>query len=82
MRWQEGQKFSTYDIDNDIDPNENCAQTFRGAWWYSACHHSNLNGFYYRGHHASFADGVEWYFWTGYYYSLMKTEMKIRPFCC
>jgi ficolin len=73
-----GQQFSTYDQDNDAWSN-NCAVKFRGAWWYKACHDSNLNGFYYGGSHTSYADGIEWGTWTGYYYSLKTTEMKIKP---
>ena len=74
-----GEKFSTRDQDNDVWPNS-CAVTFKGAWWYDKCHSSNLNGAYLRGRHSSYADGVEWYGWTGYNYSLRFTEMKIRPF--
>jgi len=69
--------FSTKDADNDIWP-KNCAEAFKGAWWYSKCHSSNLNGYYYNGSHKSYADGIEWYAWTGYYYSLPFTEMKIK----
>ena len=73
-----GYQFSTFDQDNDVYSG-NCAVQFRGAWWYSACHASNLNGFYYGGPHASYADGVEWYTWTGHQYSLKSSEMKIKP---
>lgn len=52
---------------------------FKGAWWYTACHASNLNGFYHAGEHESYADGVNWRPWHGYYYSLKKTAMMIRP---
>jgi len=74
-----GQKFSTRDQDNDVWP-KSCAVSFQGAWWYAGCHASNLNGLYLRGRHSSWADGVEWQHWTGLYYSLRFTEMKIRPF--
>ena len=70
--------FSTKDADNDNGVGQ-CARTFTGAWWYKACHDSNLNAQYLRGKHTSFGAGVEWDDWKGAYYSLKKTEMKIRP---
>ncbi|GIX68232.1 techylectin-5A [Caerostris extrusa] len=71
-------KFTTKDQDNDTNDG-NCAQTFKGAWWYKSCHESNLNGLNLRGVHKSFADGVNWRAWRGYNESLDTTEMKIRP---
>ncbi|MCL4164696.1 UNVERIFIED_CONTAM: hypothetical protein GTU68_021091, partial [Idotea baltica] len=56
---QKGSKFSTKDQDNDTW-GKNCAQKFKGAWWYKDCHNSNLNGYQYEGHHDSFADGINW----------------------
>ena len=75
--------FSTKDRDNDRKSGSgrskySCARHFKGAWWYKHCHSSNLNGLYLRGKHTSYADGVIWSHWRGYYYSLQKTEMKIR----
>ena len=70
--------FSTYDRDNDELPLENCAVTYHGAWWYKGCHNSNLNGLYLNGHHTSFANGVNWYTWKGFYYSLHIVQMKVR----
>ena len=40
-----GRKFSAHDYKRDVW-SSNCAVRFRGAWWYGACHNSNLNGFY------------------------------------
>ncbi len=73
-----GYQFSTKDKDNDVSSSTHCAYSFAGAWWYSACHASNLNGLYLVGVHSSYADGVEWSQWKGYYYSLKFTEMKVR----
>ena len=78
MATHNGMKFSTLDEDNDRHPNENCAVVDKGAWWYEGCHSSNLNGQYLSGHHTSYADGINWYHWKGYRYSLKTTEMKLR----
>ncbi|XP_076063342.1 microfibril-associated glycoprotein 4-like isoform X2 [Oratosquilla oratoria] len=78
LSYHSGHKFTTYDNDNDVDTG-NCAVKFSGAWWYKSCHGSNLNGKYLKGTTESYADGVAWTQWKGYYYSLRKTEMKIRP---
>ncbi|CAL8117696.1 unnamed protein product [Orchesella dallaii] len=77
---QNGMAFSTKDSDNDVYAN-NCAIQFNGAWWYAACHASNLNGLYMEGKHESYANGVNWLAWHGHHYSLKRTEMKIRSRC-
>lgn len=69
-----GMKFSTKDRDND-NHNGNCAVEYLGAWWYSACHSSNLNGEY---GNTKFGQGVNWKLYMGYTNPLKETEMKIR----
>ncbi|XP_078699034.1 uncharacterized protein LOC144926285 [Branchiostoma floridae x Branchiostoma belcheri] len=71
--------FSTKDERNDVHEIFDCAQQYKGAWWYRKCHSANLNGLYHGGAHESYADGVNWTGWKGYRYSLKHTEMKIRP---
>ena len=41
-----GKPFSTYDQDNDSNQKQRCARKYRGAWWYSDCGQSNLNGLF------------------------------------
>ncbi|XP_071801477.1 uncharacterized protein [Asterias amurensis] len=76
--YHNNQQFSTQDQDNDVDSGGNCAQKYNGAWWYTGCHYSNLNGGYFSGTTTEHARGAVWYNWKGYYYSLKTSEMKIR----
>ncbi|CAF5011472.1 unnamed protein product, partial [Rotaria socialis] len=77
---QNNMQFSTKDQDNDANSGYSCAQVYNGAWWYNACHSTNLNGGYLRGPHPTvYAAGVNWFTFRGHYYSLKTTEMKIRP---
>ncbi|KAL7631285.1 UNVERIFIED_CONTAM: hypothetical protein RMT77_018419 [Armadillidium vulgare] len=79
-----GMKFTSQDQDNDIS-SKNCAETSKGAWWYSACHSSNLNGLPHRANHTSYADGINWKPLRGHHYALKNTKLNIRPkfrYCC
>ncbi|XP_071492964.1 microfibril-associated glycoprotein 4-like [Diadema antillarum] len=73
-----GYQFSTYDADHD-GWGGNCAYSYHGAWWYTSCHSSNLNGYYINGGTTSgYANAAVWYHLHGHNYGLMRTEMKIR----
>ncbi|EAU76683.2 AGAP004916-PA [Anopheles gambiae str. PEST] len=73
-----GMKFSTLDSDNDI-AKDSCAVTFTGAWWYNACHASNLNGQYLRGKTTECGKGMVWDTFRGHCHSLKMAKMMIRP---
>nr|XP_056700124.1 tenascin-X [Euleptes europaea] len=73
--YHSGSVFST----RDRDPNRviiPCAVSYRGAWWYHNCHYANLNGLY-----ANNRDhqGINWFNWKGFEFSIPFTEMKLRP---
>ncbi|XP_033757340.1 ficolin-1-like [Pecten maximus] len=41
-----GYAFTTFNRDNDIKEDENCALQYRGGWWYYNCFQCNPNGLY------------------------------------
>ena len=71
------QPFTTKDRDNDKH-TDNCVQMFKGAWWYKACYHSNLNGLYLGSTEDPQQHGINWE-GRRRSYSLEKVAMKIRP---
>ncbi|XP_036419539.1 microfibril-associated glycoprotein 4-like [Colossoma macropomum] len=74
-----GQKFSTFDKDQDSS-SENCAKLYLGAFWYNSCHNANPNGIYVWGQHDNhYAIGNVWYHFKDHKYGLKFISMKIRP---
>ncbi|EDW60294.2 angiopoietin-related protein 7 [Drosophila virilis] len=76
----EGQKFSTYDRDNDSDESLSCAERFHGAWWYYACGLSNLNGPYQKPDDYTSSQGILWVDtdWHDNDYSFKSVQIMIR----
>ena len=71
---QVGQQFSTYDSDND-KYHVNCAERYKGAWWFATCGNCHLNAKY-----IDLVGGIDWYDWKKNVDNLKETQMKINPF--
>ncbi|GFS04333.1 fibrinogen-related protein 3.1 [Elysia marginata] len=72
LSYSNNKPFSTFDRDND-DASGNCAMAHHGAWWYSKCHTSNLNGIWLE----KTTLGISWYTGSAWVHPDF-TEMKIR----
>lgn len=77
LAYHNNMPFSTKDRDNDMI-SDSCSVTYKGAWWYNACHYSNLNGYYYRDSKSPDQAGIIWHDWKRPYYSLKRVEIKLR----
>uniref|UniRef100_A0A182S5Z9 Fibrinogen C-terminal domain-containing protein n=1 Tax=Anopheles maculatus TaxID=74869 RepID=A0A182S5Z9_9DIPT len=71
-----GVLFSAYDLDLD-NSESNCAVSNGGAWWYTDCGLSNLNGMYLNGL-SDQTTGMFWETFRGVYYSLKKSRMMVK----
>jgi ficolin len=81
-----GLRFSTFDMDYDNSTAKNCAELYRGGWWFNNCTQNNLNGVNFPTGKAPLANatypeglGIKWYPFTTGTASLVFSEMKIRP---
>ena len=78
MSYHAGNRFSTPDRDHDGLAGY-CPGRYKGGWWYNDCLRANLNGLYLNGPTERPFMGMIWVKWRGHFYSLKKTEMKLRP---
>ena len=74
-----GQLFTTKDSDNDQFRHK-CTDYFNrnGAWWFSDCGNSSLNGKYLNKATGFSNIGITWVSWKGNWNPLKKTYMMIR----
>ncbi|XP_071795471.1 techylectin-5B-like [Asterias amurensis] len=72
-----GYPFTTKDNDND-DRTYNCAERYRGGWWFNGCFWAHLNGYYFPQGEVLANTGIIWSTWKTQFYSLKKCSMKIR----
>ena len=75
--WHNGMNFTTKDNDNDIW-SWNCAQRNEGAWWFTNCGSSHLNGNYFPDEQVQGYKHIVWYHWHKDWNNLKKTSMKMR----
>ncbi|XP_077575192.1 fibrinogen-like protein 1 [Stigmatopora nigra] len=69
--------FSTYD--KRPEEEVKCVRHGKSGWWFSRCDSGNLNGHYYKGpYQAMTDDGVVWYTWHGWWYSIKSVVMMVR----
>jgi hypothetical protein len=69
-----GQMFTTKERDNDKS-SKNCAERYKGGWWYKSCYDVNINGLYLgnKSGHTS----MNWYIWKKHQ-SMKRASMMIR----
>ncbi|CAC5389865.1 Fibrinogen-like protein A,Ryncolin-4,Angiopoietin-related protein 7,Angiopoietin-related protein 1,Ficolin-3,Ficolin-1-B,Techylectin-5A,Ficolin-2,Ryncolin-1,Tenascin-R,Fibrinogen-like protein 1,Angiopoietin-1,Tenascin-X,Fibrinogen C domain-containing protein 1-A,Tenascin-N,Veficolin-1,Ryncolin-3,Tenascin,Fibroleukin, Fibrinogen C domain-containing protein 1,Techylectin-like protein,Ryncolin-2,Angiopoietin-related protein 6,Techylectin-5B,Angiopoietin-related protein 2,Angiopoietin-2,Microfibril-associated len=74
LAYHNNQAFSTKDKDNE-SALRNCAEVYKGAWWYNDCHHANLNGLYLGNRKSN--TGMRWHQWK-ITQSMKTTSMMIH----
>ena len=68
--------FSTYDQDHDARSDIDCAESYKGSWWYFDCAFSNLNALY-LGPSVIDKTGIVLYHWKNRFEVFKKSEMKM-----
>ena len=71
-------KFSTDDVDNDLDPGSSCARKYSGAWWYKRCLPSQFNAPYPSGTDLSASDKDDQ---LAFMFSEMKLSKSVQGMC-
>ena len=83
LKINNGQRFTTFDNDNDVHSTANCGDAYKSDWWFKNCFTGNLNGIYHSGGKVTVAAsgipcGTKTPFSDYHENSLFFTEMKVR----
>ncbi|XP_048579243.1 uncharacterized protein LOC5521276 isoform X2 [Nematostella vectensis] len=77
LSYHDNSYFSTKDRDEDSG-SRNCANEYKGGWWYNQCLNASLNAPYLQTQlHPDGYDGIRWKSWGSNV--IKKVEMKVRP---
>ena len=79
LPYHHNMRFGSKNKDQDATSDQNCAQSYTGAFWYNACHWVNINGLYLKGQNDQVGKGMVWLGFKGHSYSLKTAQMKFRP---
>ncbi|KAK3097514.1 hypothetical protein FSP39_010359 [Pinctada imbricata] len=79
LKGHDGCGFSASDFDND-NLQIDCANYYKGGWWYNGCFNTNLNGPYVQSHGKMSRNDAAFssYIWKSRKYSLKGARMMIR----
>lgn len=77
LRYHHHQPFSTKDRNNQRS-RQNCAEDFKGGWWFTRCYSAFLTGIYYKPGPPHPRKGIRWNAWKGNA-PLKGAKMMIRP---
>ena len=78
LDYQNGQFFSTLDMDNDYSNSRHCSEEHKGSgWWFIGCYRMQLNGEYgFEGDGGLVWDAITYI--DGVQYPFIKTRMLVR----
>ncbi|XP_059177238.1 angiopoietin-related protein 7-like [Physella acuta] len=75
LQYQHGMEFSTFERDNDLVSQADCAETYESGWWYNNCGYVALNGVWGA---TGRTTGIYWYGLSSDGHIADSVEMKVR----
>jgi len=78
LLYTSGERFSTYDRDNDANSEFHCALGSKSGYWHKSCRHLSVNGVYHLPSGCEFNKGIHWKGWLDQGVCLKKISMSIK----